>query len=124
MYIFKFRMGKEIKQERKLYTIGILQTASHPALDAARQGFIDEIQSQVNDKVNFVINNGQGSISTIHTIAQQFHAKQDIDGIFAIATPAVQAMVSIEKEKPICIAAVSVTPALFLSEKNVCGVSD
>jgi len=124
LYLFKFHINKEIKQDGKLYTVGILQTASHPALDAARQGFIDEIQAQVGDKINFVINNGQGSISTIHTIAQQFHAKQDINGVFAIATPAAQAMISIEKEKPICIAAVSVTPALFLSEENVCGVSD
>src|SRR5204863_2998317 len=123
-YIFKMR--KQSKQKGALYTIGILQTASHPALDAARQGFVDEIKSQVGDKINFVISNGQGSVSTIHTIAQQFHAKQNIDGIFAIATPAAQAMISVEKEKPICVAAVSVTPAVqeLLKGNKVFGVSD
>jgi putative ABC transport system substrate-binding protein len=123
-YIFKIR--KQSKQEGVLYTIGILQTASHPALDAARQGFIDEIKKEIGDKINFVINNGQGSVSTIHTIAQQFHAKQSIDGIFSIATPATQAMISIEKEKPICVAAVSVTPTVqeLLKGNNVFGISD
>lgn len=123
-YVFKMR--KQSKQEGMLYTIGILQTASHPALDAARQGFMDEIKSQVGDKINFVINNGQGSVSTIHTIAQQFHAKQNIDGIFAIATPAAQAITSVEKEKPICVAAVSITPAVqeLLKGHNVFGMSD
>jgi putative tryptophan/tyrosine transport system substrate-binding protein len=108
------------------YTIGILQTASHPALDAAQRGFIDEIQSQVGDKINFIIQNGQGSISTSHTIAQQFHAKQDIDGIFAIATPAAQAITSIETEKPVCVAAVSINSATqeLLKGDNVFGMSD
>jgi putative ABC transport system substrate-binding protein len=120
------RKNVEGKKEGELYTIGILQTASHPALDASQQGFIDEIKSQMGDKINFVIQNGQGSISTIHAMAQQFHAKADIDGVFAIATPAVQAMASVEQEKPISIAAVSVTPAAqeFLLKKNIFGMSD
>ncbi len=108
------------------YTIGILQTASHPALDAARDGFIAKIKESTGNDIDFVVRNGQGSIDSMHTIAQQFHAKQNINAIFAIATPATQAIVSIEKEKPIIIAAVSVTPALdtILSQSNVCGTSD
>jgi putative ABC transport system substrate-binding protein len=109
-----------------LFTIGILQTASHPALDAAREGFITEIKKSVGNKIGFVLHNGQGSISNIHTIAEQFHAKKNIDAIFAIATPAAQAMISVEKEKPIIICAVTVSPQLGISfaEKNICGVSD
>ncbi|HSC25426.1 MAG TPA: ABC transporter substrate-binding protein [Candidatus Babeliales bacterium] len=117
-----------IQKADALFTIGILQTASHPALDAAREGFIIKIQEKIGkDKnIDFVIRNGQGSINNIHMIAQQFHAKQNIDAVFAIATPAAQAMVSIEKEKPIIIAAVSVAPQLsdIYSAQNVCGVSD
>jgi len=113
-------------QKSALYTIGIVQTASHPALDAARDGFIDEIKEQCGEKIDFVVNNGQGSVATIHTIAQQFHAKQDIDGIFAIATPAAQAVVSVEHEKPVFVAAVSITPATqaVITADNVCGVND
>ncbi len=125
-YFFVLRKETDIKKEGALYTIGILQAASHPALDAARQGFMDEVRAQTGDTIAFVVHNGQGSIATIHSIAQQFHAKQDIDGIFAIATPAAQAMTSVETEKPVCVAAVSLTPALreLLKGDNVFGMSD
>lgn len=118
--------SKIVRKKDQLYTIGIVQTASHPALDAARDGFMAVIKQEVGDKIGFVVHNGQGTISTIHTIAQQFHAKRDIDAIFAIATPAAQAVVSVEKEKPVIVAAVTVSPELGISfnESNVCGASD
>lgn len=120
------RRGAVERKADFLGTIGILQTASHPALDAARDGFMAEIQENVGDRIDFVIRNGQGSISNIHAIAQQFHAKRDVAGVFAIATPAAQAMVSVETEKPVCIAAVSVTPDVqeLFSQDNICGASD
>jgi putative ABC transport system substrate-binding protein len=113
-------------QAGKKWTIGILQTASHPALDAARDGFVATLQQKLGDDIGFVVGNGQGSIGTLHTIAQQLHARQDIDVIYAIATPAAQAAVSVEKEKPIIIAAVTVSPELGISfdAPNICGVSD
>ena len=111
---------------QQAYTIGILQTASHPALDAAREGFMAVIEKKMGGSVEFVVRNGQGNISSIHTIAQQFHAKSDIDAVFAIATPAAQAIVSVEKDKPIIIAAVSLSPELkgIFSAPNLCGTSD
>jgi putative ABC transport system substrate-binding protein len=113
-------------QSGKRWTIAILQTASHPALDAARDGFVTTLQQKLGDDIGFLIRNGEGSIGIIHTIAQQFHARQDVDAIYAIATPAAQAATSIEKEKPIIIAAVTVSPELGISfdQPNVCGVSD
>ena len=114
------------KSERKrAFTIGILQTASHPALDAVKEGFMTSVQEKTGNAVDFIVRNGQGSISTIHTIAQQFHA-QDADIVFAIATPAAQAMISVEKETPIIIAAVTVTPELAdnFSAPNISGVND
>src|SRR5690242_20351632 len=80
--------------------IGILQTASHPALDATRQGFVDSIKNTIKN-VEFIIYNGEGSISQLHTMAHSFHINKNIDAIFAIATPAAQAIVHTEKEKPI-----------------------
>jgi len=111
---------------RNKWTIGILQTASHPALDAAREGFVKTLQEKLGNDIGFIIGNGQGSISTLHTIAQQFHAHNDIDGIYAIATPAAQAVTSIEKEKPIIMAAVTITPesTIHFNADNICGVSD
>lgn len=108
------------------FTIGILQTASHPALDAARDGFIEELQKLLGDDVSFSVRNGQGSIANIHTIAQQFHHDKNIQSIFAIATPAVQAISTIEKNKPIFIAAVTDPQTLGLIHPitNVCGTND
>ncbi len=126
--IFTIVVLKRLKksEHKRAFTFGIIQTASHPALDAVREGFMDVIRENKGDIVDFIMRNGQGSISTIHTIAQQFHAKQDTDAVFAIATPAAQAIISVEKEKPIIIAAVTVTPELFdhFSAPNICGVND
>lgn len=108
------------------YTIGILQIASHPALDAAREGFMEELKSMLGGDVAFVVQNAQGSVAQAHGIAQQFHANKNLCGFFAIATPAAQAMSAVEKKKPIFIAAVTDPHALGLVYEtgNVCGVKD
>lgn len=108
------------------WNVAIIQTASHPALDAARDGFITSLQEKLGADIGFTIRNGEGSINTLYAIAQQFHARQDIDAVYAIATPAAQAMASIEKTKPIIIAAVTVSPesAISFDAPNICGVSD
>lgn len=108
------------------YTIGVLQTASHPALNASREGFIEELKSKMGDDVEFVIQNAEGSIANIHTIAQRFHAKKQFNGFFAIATPAAQALSALEKERPIFIAAVSDPKSIGLIHEgtNVCGTQD
>ncbi len=112
--------------ENARYTIGILQTASHPALDAAREGFMQELQSTLGNEVAFVIQNAQGSVSQAHSIAQQFHANKKMNGFFAIATPAAQAMSAVEKERPIIISAVTDPLALGIIHPttNVCGTKD
>ena len=56
------------KNKRSEITIGILQTASHPALDASREGFINKMKSSLGEKVSFVIKNAQGLTTNIHTI--------------------------------------------------------
>jgi putative tryptophan/tyrosine transport system substrate-binding protein len=117
---------KSVIRNHAHINIAIIQTASHPALDAARDGFINSLQEKLGTDVGFTIRNGEGSINTLYAIAQQFHARQDIDAIYAIATPAAQAMASVEKEKPIIIAAVTVSPELGINfdSPNICGVSD
>lgn len=108
------------------YTIGILQTASHPALDAARDGFMEELKTLMHNDVTFVIQNAQGSVAQGHAIAQQFHANSQLSGFFAIATPAAQALGAVEKERPIIIAAVTDPQALGLIHPttNICGTKD
>lgn len=114
------------KQKSSAFTVGILQTATHPALDAVRDGFIEELKKRMGDRIAFVIQNAQGSIADAHAIAQQFHAKKSFNGFFAIATPAAQALSAVEKDRPICIAAVTDPTALGFDEStgNVSGATD
>lgn len=112
--------------------IGITQIAEHPALDSARQGFIDALASKglkegENLKIDF--QNAQGDIPTAQTIAENF-ANSKKDMIFAIATPTAQAAFNATKDIPILITAVTdpvdagLAKSLEKSETNVTGTSD
>jgi putative tryptophan/tyrosine transport system substrate-binding protein len=113
-------------ESKKKLTIGIIQTATHPALDQAREGFIAEMRTLMKGEVEFVLQNGEGSLSQMQMIAENYHSHKKIDAIYAIATPAVQAQARKEKLKPIFIAAVSDPEALgvIYPGTNVCGTSD
>ncbi len=128
IFFASFVMVKRSKQPTKTaaYAVGIVQTASHPALDAVREGFIEVLQRKMGDSIEFVIQNAQGSVAQAHAIAQQFHSNKQYNGFFAIATPAAQAMSAVQKEKPLIIAAVTDPDALGLMHPttNVCGVND
>ena len=86
----KDQNSESTTQSNKPVEIGITQIVEHPALDSARQGFIDALASKgLNDGENIKIDfqNAQGDIPTAQTIAQNFvNSKKDM--IFAIATPA------------------------------------
>lgn len=120
--IKRSRQAKSISR----YTLALVQTASHPALDAVRDGFMEEVRGCLGNDVSFVVQNAQGSVSQLHAVAQQFHAQAGLDGIFAIATPAAQAISAVEKQKPVIIAAVTDPEALGLVYEgtNVCGIRD
>lgn len=129
LIVATYVMMQQMKEphNKAVYTVGILQTASHPALDAVLYGFQQELQKLMGDTtIAFIIQNAQGSVSSAHTIAQQFHGSKKYDLFFAVATPAAQAMHAVEKERPIIIAAVTDPNALGLvyPESNICGVTD
>lgn len=111
--------------ETGITTIGILQTATHPALDQAREGFIEEMNRLYEGKVRFIVQNAEGSLSQAQSIAESFHAQKKIAAVYAIATPALQAIARIEKNKPIFIAAVSYPESLgvLFSDTNISGIS-
>ncbi|MGE0009398.1 MAG: ABC transporter substrate-binding protein [Candidatus Babeliales bacterium] len=106
-----------------MLTIGILQTASHPALDATRQGFTDTLEKELHGNIQFIIRNAEGSVPAAHTLARSLKA-HNIDGIYAIATQAAQAIANMEQEKPIFIAAVTDPQAAGICNQNVCGCTD
>lgn len=122
--ILKRKSTKEVGNN--MITIGILQTASHPALDAVREGFIQELQNSMPKDVEFIVHNAEGNIANAHVSAQSFHNDNAINAIFAIATPALQAAASVEKHKPIIFGAITDPRALGVISPttNVTGASD
>lgn len=123
--------GEEAKESEKL-TIGITQIVEHPALDSAREGFIDALAAggyKDGEKVVFDITNAQNDKSNALTIAQKF-ANDKVDMIFAIATPSAQAAFQATTEIPILITAVTdpveagLVDSMEKPGKNVTGTTD
>jgi putative ABC transport system substrate-binding protein len=83
----------------KTWSVGIVQFVSHPALDGARQGTLTALADNgFKDGTNLKldIQNGQGDIGTVNSIAQRFKdANHDL--VVAIATPPYQAMLNVTK---------------------------
>lgn len=115
-------------ESEKTFEIGISQLAEHPALDDARLGFEDGLEELgINAKIDF--KNAQGDIPTSNTIAEKF-SKDDVDLIYTIATPAVQAAKQTTDSIPILFSAVTdpIEAGLVSSEgdsdSNITGTSD
>lgn len=112
--------------------VGIATIVSHPALDAAQQGFIDALAEAgyvAGENVTFDLQNAQGDQSTLTNIANTF-ASSDYDGFLAIATPTAQALANVITDRPVVFAAVTdpVAAGLVSSwetpDANLTGVSD
>ena len=83
------------------YTIGICQLVQHEALDAATQGFKDEVTKELGeDSVTFDEQNAQGDSNTCSTIINSF-VSNNVDLILANATPALQAAAAGTSDIPI-----------------------
>ena len=114
------------------YDIGILQLTEHPALDAAREGFVKALADNglvEGQNVTIDVQNAQNDQSNLKTMAQKFVSdKKDL--VLAIATPAAQSMAAETTDIPILITAVTDPAASELCESNeapggnVTGTSD
>ncbi len=96
--------AQESKDETK-FTIGIVQLAEHPALDDARKGFEDGLK-ELGLNAEIVYQNAQGDIPTTVSISEKF-VKDQVDLIYAIATPAAQSAKQATKDIPILFSAVT-----------------
>lgn len=112
----------ETKPEEKTYKIGITQIVSHQALNKAKQGFEDAFK-EAGLKADFDEQDAQGEVSTANTIANKF-VNDKVDLIFAIATPAAQAVSSATNDIPILFSAVTDPNAAGLVKPNITGTSD
>lgn len=112
--------------------IGISQIVEHPALDAAREGFIETLEEagyKAGEEVIYDMHNAQGDFNNAISIAQKFKDEQ-VDMILAIATPVAQATAQVVKDIPIIITAVTDPVAANLAQSwessgnNITGMSD
>lgn len=80
----------------KVFKIGILQYVEHPALDAARDGFIQALKDngyEDGKNITLDVQNAQADAANLKTISQRF-VNNNEDLILAIATPAAQSLAS------------------------------
>lgn len=116
----------------KVIKIGITQIVQHPALDSAKEGFLEGLKEKgyidgENIKVDY--QNAQGDGQTSQTIAQKFVSdKKDL--ILAIGTPVAQAVYNTTKDIPTVFTAVTDPVSADLAKDwensgtNLTGVSD
>ena len=72
--------------------VGILLTATHSALNDAKDGFIEALKANGYEDVEFVVKNPEGDQTTMNTMATDLVRKSDI--VLGIGTPAAVALQS------------------------------
>ena len=108
--------------------IGVVKFIDHVSLDAAKEGFLEELKDNGID-YELVDLSANGDISLIPTLANQLQS-ENVDLIYAIATPSAQAVKNVIKDKPIVFSAVTdpvgagLVKSLEKPDANVTGVSD
>jgi len=120
--------------EEKVYKIGITQIVTHPALDLAREGFIEQMAEEgfiegVNVEYDYL--NPEGDMTTAASIAQTFVAEK-VDMIFTISTPSTQTCANATEgtDIPVVFGALTDPVAAGVVESwerpggNVTGISD
>lgn len=116
----------------KVKKVGILQLVEHPALDAAREGFLEGLKAKGwEEGKNLVIQyqNAQNDQSNLQTMSNKL-VNDKMDLILAIATPTAIALANETQEIPILITAVTDPVAANLVESmekpntNITGTTD
>ena len=93
--------NNEPAEPGKVFEVGISQYVTHPALDAATEGFIAAMNDKLGaDGWHYDLQNAAEDIPTCGTIANSFVAK-NVDLIMANATPALQAAATATGDIPI-----------------------
>ncbi len=128
LLVMIFTLGILTFASDKSFEIGITQFAEHPALDAVRKGFEDELK-ELGVNANIDYKNSQGDTGTAGMIAQKFAAdKKDL--IFAIATISAQSAKQATSDIPVLFSAVTdpvhsqLVDSLESVGGNVTGTSD
>ncbi len=124
--------GDTAATAEKQLKVGIVQIVEHPALDAAREGFIAQMAKNGYEKdkqVVYDIKSAQGNMDTALSIVQKFKGDQ-VDLILAIATPTAQAAVQTTQDIPVLFTAVTdpveagLVKSMEKPEGNATGTTD
>ena len=130
LFMFSFHMSAQAQD--KVFKIGISQFVEHPALDSAREGFIEGLSEAgfvEGENIEINLENAQADFSTTQTIAQKFKG-QNLDLVLAIATPNAQSAAGVLTDTPLIITAVTDPVAAGLVEdlenksKPITGTTD
>lgn len=123
--------GEAADTEQDSVSVGILQFMEHNSLNAAREGFVSELEEGGfidGDTMTLEIMNAQGDQSNLQSMSEQLSSNTDL--MLAIATPAAQSLATAEEEKPVLFTAVTdpVDAGLVDSSdqpgRNLTGTSD
>src|SRR5690554_386457 len=90
-------------------SLGITQIVEHPALDASRQGVLDELAEHgyvEGDNLTVDFQNAQGDTAIAAQIARKFAGDRP-DLVLAISTPSAQAAAAAMRDTPIVFTAVT-----------------
>ena len=125
-------LGACSSQKDDEFVVGVIQWATHPALDDSYEGMVKGLEAKnLTSRIKVIRKNANGLAPDANQIADQF-VRDKVDVIFAIATPAAQsAMNAVEgTDIPVIFSAVSdaVDAGLLKSNEKpdgqVSGVSD
>lgn len=108
------------------YKIGVLQVATHTALDAAREGFTETLEKWANDNgktIEFDLQNANGDGNNEKTMAANLVSK-NCDLLLGIATSSARALATATTKIPTLFTAVTDPVAGNIKGDNVTGTSD
>lgn len=108
------------------YKIGVLQVATHTALDAAREGFTETLNKWAADNgktIDFDLQNAQGDSNNEKTMASNLVAGK-CDLLLGIATSSARALSTATTKIPVLFTAVTDPVIGNITGENVTGTSD
>ena len=109
MLLLVFGCSPKQSDSDDLITIGILNWVTHPALDAAVEGMMEQVKAEIGeDKVEFILKNANSDESSAQLIVKDF-VESEVDLIYAVATPSLTAAFggTRDSQTPIIFAAVT-----------------
>ncbi|WP_138159341.1 ABC transporter substrate-binding protein [Peptoniphilus catoniae] len=122
------QVSEESKDQGEKKKIGIIKYIDHVSLDAAKEGFVEELEKQGLD-VEIEEVSANGDMNLITTLAQKLEGDH-VDLVYAISTPSAQGAKNVIHDIPVVFSAVTDPVGAGLVESfenpggNITGVSD